>query len=92
MTVKRFRYVFSLEQRIIDLFLEAINKGEKNEKRIEDRIVYILSKARFDETQFRKAIRIMWDDICAGKTVAKAVNEFFMNNHVPKVTSMKDEE
>jgi hypothetical protein len=34
----------------------------------------------------------MWKDICAGKSVAKAVNEFFMNNHVPKVTSMKDEE
>jgi enamine deaminase RidA (YjgF/YER057c/UK114 family) len=27
----------------IDLFLEAINRGEKNEKKIEDRIVYILN-------------------------------------------------
>jgi hypothetical protein len=92
MAVKRFRYVFSLEQRIIDLFLEAINKGEKNEKKIEDRIVYILSKARLDESLLRKAIQIIWDDICAGKTVAKAVNEFFMNNHIPVVTPKREEE
>jgi HAD superfamily hydrolase (TIGR01509 family) len=92
MKIIRFKGVFSLEERIIDLFLEAINRGEKNKKAIEDRIVYILSKTRLDESHFRKAIQIIWNDIFEGKTVAKAVNDFFMKYHIPLETAIKRNE
>ena len=92
MNIIRFKGVFSLEERIIDLILEAINRGEKNEKAIEDRIVHILSKVRLDESHFRKAIQIIWKDICTGKTVAKAVNDFFMKYHIPLETDIKRNE